>query len=269
MELCSSKNSVTGLDEKMTNQYPIYIPSRGRHDCCYVADILIREKAENIFIVVEPQDAIDYKKKYGSIVLIMDENNQGVAYARNFCKNHSIDFFKSNYHWQFDDNIKSFQRRLNNKNNKCSAIENISKVERTINLYKNIAVAGMGYTTFAFGAKHPISINKSPASGFIVNNRVNVNYRKGVPVDIDYTIQCLSKGYCSLVFNHLLIEKPTPLTMKGGCTEIEYGGDKREKRTLKLVEYWPDLVKIKYKYGRAGLSVKTLKITFKQEPILI
>lgn len=252
------------------NQYPIYIPSRGRADSCFVADLLIKENAANLFIVVEPQDYLSYKNKYGKIVISMDENNCGVAYARNFCKIHSIENFKSHYHWQFDDNIKSFRIRENNKNNKCSGINNICKVERTVNLYKNIAIAGMGYTTFAFGCKKSLSINKSPASGFIVNNKIPINWRKDVVVDVDYALQCLKIGFCTLVFNYLLIEKPPPFTMKGGCTEIEYGGDKREKRTLKLKEYWPDLVNIKYKYkyGRAGLRLSSFSLVFKQKPLL-
>lgn len=249
----------------MIPQYPIYIPSKGRATTCYVANILKREGLP-FTIAVEPKDADEYAAKYGTYnLLVIPENDNGVAYVRNCIKKHSI----SNgdlYHWQLDDNIKSFQRLIA-KRMPAQAAENLTYVENIINNYKNIAVAGMAYSTFAFGNVKDISINKSPASGFLVKNDIDIWWRKGVPVDIDYTLQCLSNGWCSIVFNKILIEKPSPLTMKGGCTEIEYGGGKREQRTMKLCEYWPDYVKPKYKYGRFGLTVGCLKYKFKQRPI--
>lgn len=252
-----------------SNSFPIYIPSRGRSGACKVADIFINEGINSFLIAVEPKEYNDYLKKYKPENLLkIDKDDCGVAYVRNFIKKHSIYSFKCKYHWQFDDNIKSFYTRVGAKNIKANALDNIIFIENYICNYNNIAVAGMNYTTFAFAEKKEIKINKSPASAFIVNNNCSVLYRKGVPVDIDYTLQCLSRNWCTVVFSRLLIDKPGPMKMPGGCTEIEYGGEKRKHRTLKLKEYWPKIVNIKYKYERYGLSIPPLNKIFKQVPLM-
>lgn len=245
--------------------YPIYIPSRGRAGLLILPKLL-KEAGLKFLFAVEPQDAPEYRKHYGAgSVIVMDKNDQGVAYARNFIKQFSISK-KEKFHWQFDDNIKSFQI-LNGKKYKSSPLHNISILEGFMNEHKNISHIGMAYCTFAFGEKKEYTVNKSPASGFLVNNSVELWYRKGVPVDIDYTLQALKKGWCTVVFERVLIEKPGPLQMKGGCTEIEYGGQKRLERTMKLKEYWPDYVDVKYKYGRYGLRVKQLGKLFPTKPV--
>jgi len=247
------------------NKYTVYIPSRGRAGIIILPKIL-SDLGINFFIAVEPQEAELYSKHYGSgRILVMAESDQGVAYARNFIKEHSAKNGEA-WHWQMDDNIKSFMV-LKEKKQKSNGLENIQTIENYADQHGNISHIGMAYHTWAFGKKKEMSINKSPASCFLVNNSVPISFRKGVPVDIDYTLQVLSKGYCTVVFEKILIEKPGPLKMKGGCTEIEYSGDKRFNRSLLLKKYWPDFIDIKFKYGRYGLVVKQLGKTFKSEPI--
>jgi hypothetical protein len=247
-------------------RFPIYLPSRGRPETCYTAHNLAKENIP-FFLVIEPQDKEIYSKFFKpEQLLVMSENDQGVAYVRNWIKDYSISRGEE-YHWQLDDNIRKFMK-LEGKRIPASIEENFSYIENYMDRYSNVAISGMAYCTFAFGDVKEVSINKSPASGVLVKNNVEVRWRKGVIVDIDYTLQCLTKGYCSIVFNRLLIDKPGPLKMKGGCTEIEYEGNKRELRTLKFIEYWPNYCKLKEKYGRKGLSVCCLGKKFLQRPIL-
>ena len=58
--------------------YVIYIPSKGRHDICLTAELLLKYNME-FFLVVEPQDRDNYVEKYGiDNVIFIDENNRGI-----------------------------------------------------------------------------------------------------------------------------------------------------------------------------------------------
>jgi len=114
------------------NKYTIYIPSRKRYEknLSLTANELLNDNI-NFKLVVEPQDKINYKNIFNNKVLVMDKNDMGIAYARNWIKQYSIDH-KEAYHWQIDDNIKNFKIRKNNKNIKIEGYKNLKKAEEFI-----------------------------------------------------------------------------------------------------------------------------------------
>lgn len=249
-----------------TPHLPIYIPSKGRADKCLTAQLLLKENV-NFSLVVEPQDADDYRLNFpGHEVIVMDQNNKGIAYARNWCKN--ISTLKGEpAHWQPDDNIKSFRVRKNGKNVICSVSEVLSPVELFFHSHKNVGMACLRHTMFAFSQTKDLSFNQCMYSAFITVNNIGFYFRDKTIEDADYTLQVLSSGLCTVIFNRLLMEKITTGKMKGGNTEISHGGDGRLLRAKMLCAQWPDCFSIRWKNGLPKVHPLGVWSRFKQRPV--
>lgn len=256
-------------------KYPIYIPSKRRSEPALTADIL---KQENIpyTLVIEPQEEKAYQAKYPGRCILLDKNDAGIAYARSWIKRYSKNQ-KESFHWQLDDNIKDFLIRKKNANKKSTAMYNMSFLEQTCDQYINIGLAGLIHNMFAFSHTQEIGINKQVYTCILVNNALNIFWRKGVVEDTDYSIQVLMyqrRLWCTLAFHRLLIVKPVTMAMKGGCTELEYGpnstygGDGRKARAKGLQKMWPGWFKTTYQYDRVKMLPSQIWRQFKQRPIL-
>lgn len=244
------------------NKYPIYIPSKGRSTTAHTANALLREDIPFHF-VVEPQDATDYEALFGkSRIIVMPEDNMGVAYARNFIKALSKDRGED-FHWQIDDNIRGFCKRSDGKNRGALLNDVLTEAENFVDRHENVGIAGLSHIAWAFKAKTYVSPNKQVYSCVLVRNDVPAQWRKGVVEDTDYSLQVLSLGLCTVLFNTLLIAKEKTMKMSGGNTEIEYSGDGRMNRSLGLQKMWPDAFKITYEYGRPKVKPSRIWSTFK------
>jgi len=248
-------------------KYPIYIPSKGRDNNCLTAELLNKY---NLFfyLVVEPQDFNKYKIRYGNKVIKMPKNNMGIAYARNFCKQDSITR-GYNWHWQVDDNIKYFGVRENNKNIKINPKECFSIIEHETLKYNNIGISGMKHHVFAFSASNDYSINRQCYSSVFINNDIDVYWRGKCVEDTDYSLQILFSGFCTILFNRVLMWKEDSLKMSGGNTEIEYSGNGRLIRSEGLQKLWPGIFEIGSKKNGA-ITIKPSRIwsKFKQRPLI-
>lgn len=244
-------------------KYPIYIPSKGRFEKNPTATMLMFEGIK-FYLVVEPQDAKEYQYRFQD-VLVMPENNRGISYVRNFAKNHSIKNGHT-HHWQIDDNIKSLMIRENGKNVRSRALGILEKVEFAMSKFSNIGGCGLKHHIFAFGATNPVDINKQIYSCILVNNKVPCFWEEDIVEDTDFSLQILNAGYCTLLFNRLLIEKMTTGSMKGGNTEISYAADGRAVRSLGLQSKYPGYFKVTTQHGRIKISPSRIWNTFKQRP---
>lgn len=246
--------------------YPVYIPSRGRSETCLTARILQSEGID-FFLVVEPQDFQKYVAIYGpGRCLELSANDQGLWFARNFCKTHSM-AKGDRRHWQLDDNIKNFRIREGRQNLKTQAGRCLSLAEFMTDRSRNIGISALRYSVFAFGCKDEISINQQCSSAVLVNNANGMSWRPGVVEDTDYSMQVLASGQCTLVFNRVLIEKAKTMTMKGGCTEIQYAGDGRRKFQLELQRLWPGTFELGIKEGRSYVRPSRVWRHFQQRPV--
>ena len=73
----------------MKNKYTIYIPSKKRSNNCKTA-IELQKEDINFKIVVEKNDLKNYLKFYNKKnIIVLDKENQGIAYARQFIKKYS------------------------------------------------------------------------------------------------------------------------------------------------------------------------------------
>jgi hypothetical protein len=259
--------SCIGVVRTHSVMYPVYVPSKGRADKRITTKFLEDAKI-SFYVVVEPQDAAKYLENYlPEQVLVMKENDQGIAYARNFCKEHS-QFNGDKYHWQIDDNIHNLGYRSNGKNRKASAEYIMGTAEAFLNRFTNVGGASLSHTMFAFAKKNSLDINKQVYSCALFCNNVPCSWKHDVIEDTDYSLQLLSKGYVTFLFNRLIMNKMATGVLKGGNTEISHGGNRRLLRSQKLAEYWPGWFKITEQYGRVKVAPSRIWKTFTQDPIL-
>jgi len=215
-------------------KYSIYIPSKGRAENCKTAEIL-EEEGLDFKLVVEPQDSEEYSKRFGKVrCVVMDKNDQGVAYVRNWIKTYSK-AHGEDHHWQIDDNIGWFKVREKGKNLKSSASKCLSKVEEFYDSFENIGIAGLAHTAFAFAYKVDFGVNKQVYSCVLIRNDLAIKWRPDTVEDTDYSLQVLMQDkfkWCTVLFYKILIDKAKTMSMSGGNTDLEYKKGGREKRSL-------------------------------------
>jgi hypothetical protein len=246
------------------NKYPIYIPSKGRSEKNPTIEMLSKEGIE-FFVVVEPQDFEAYSAKYPS-VLCMPENNRGLGYARNFCRNHSVKI-GATHHWQFDDNIRSLMVRSSTKNVRSPAAPLLRYIEKVMDDHENIGACGLKYHIFAFAARNTIDLNKQLSSGILVKNSIPCFWNDSIVEDTDFSLQILFAGYCTMLFNKILIEKIATGVMKGGCTDSTYKGTGRTDNQLALINKYPGHFELTNQYGRTKIRPSRVWNIFKQKPL--
>lgn len=221
-----------------TNKYTIYIPSKGRANVHKATKALV---GLNYLLVVEPQEYDEYCNVHSpERVLRLDKNNQGLAYSRNFIKNYSRSIGEEK-HWQVDDDIEGFKIRKSgfDRNEKVSAITCLSIVEYCIDIFSNVAIAGINSDIFAFSRKHAVQKNKLTCQCVLVDNNMVGEWAYGGVEDWHYTLTVLENGYCTLAFDHLMTYSPPPGKNPGGCTDVHYSEHVLRPMLEEFIKLWP------------------------------
>lgn len=252
------------------NKYNIYIPSRGRYEKNLTANLLTEEGIP-FKLVVEPQDAHNYFNAFGGErILILPDNNKGVSFVRNWIKDYSRGQ-GDEYHWQIDDDIRHFKRRINNKNVNSTAGGILKEVEDEVIRYSNIGAAGISSFVFAWASKEDIKVNKQVYTVMMFNNLPEVRFTKDTIEDLDYSLRLLLSGWCTLFFTRVMFEAMPTMKQSGGNTDIHFANDGRRKLYLQIMKDFPGWFQFKDKPTKNGiLSAKPSRIwkTFTQKPLL-
>ncbi len=235
----------------MNPRYPIFIPTKGRHE--YPLTIKAFERLGVSFrAVVQPQEYDRYAAVVAdpSSLLTLPAGVDGLVPTRNWIWDHAqalgVPFF-----WTFDDNIQNFYRLHRNVKAMVTDGTFLRVMEDFMDRYENVAILGMQYEFFVPRRQ------KSPA--FILNTRVysNMLIRAGIPFrnrgiyndDTDLCLRVLKAGWCTVEFIAFLAKKVTTMTVPGGNTPI-YQGDGRLLMAQSLQRQHPDVVTIVRKWGR-------------------
>ena len=246
-------------------KYSVYIPSKDRAVTILSAKMLHNFNVP-FKIVIEPQDKEKYCAEFKiEQLLVMNENDQGIAYARNFIKDYSIKNGEK-FHWQIDDNIKNLGVRLNGKSLKFPANQVLSMVESVTDLYDNVGGSSIMHEAFVFSQTTQINVNRQVYTAMLLNNDVPYRFRGGVIEDTDYNMQMLTNGYCTLLFTQLFMKKMTTGSMTGGNTDIHYGEGGRLIKVEKLAELWPNKFKPVLKKGLWRTAPSRVWSEFQQRP---
>jgi hypothetical protein len=249
-------------------EFPIYVPSRGRATLQKYTVFQLKESKLDFFLVVEPQDYDNYVKYHEEKhILMLPKNNMGIAYARNFCKDHSK-ALGAKYHFQIDDNINSFKILENGKKAKVSALNVLSHMSNIASSFSNIGGVGLFHSAFAFGKiRKTALINQQIFSCCLFSSENDIRWEDGIIEDTDYSIQMLNIGLCTILLTQVVMNKSTTMAMKGGNTEISYAANGRTLRSEALVKKYPGWFKIKEQYDRSKISPSRIWSSFKHKPI--
>lgn len=251
-------------------KYPIFILSKGRAKTCLTAQAFIAEGFTDFYLVVEPQDHEEYKKEMPQIKIeVLPYDNQGIVYVRNYIKEIS-QMNGDEKHWAIDDNISGMLKvvKENGKRKlvKTNFIEALKVCEEFVDRYENIGAAGISHQNFGLTKEKPFYLNQQVYSCALISNLDGFWYRDSVE-DTDYSLQILMSGLCTVLFNIFLIKKAPTMKMKGGNTEITYGGDGRLLRAKKLKAYWPKLIDYTIKDGKVKVLSSHIWRKFEQRLI--
>lgn len=197
----------------------------------------------------------------------LPKDNQGLAYSRQFCKDDSTKA-GAKYHWQLDDDIRSFLLRKQGGHEVLSSHDALSQIEAEVLRYKNIGQAGMNQNSWPPNYDRPIAINNLPVQAFLVNNSVKARFRLPILNDMDFTMQVLNEGFCTLLFDTLRTNCPPIGTNAGGLNDVYKKQEVILKSMQQIVKDNPSMSIDK---DEKGWHLKKNRIwsTFKQRPILI
>ena len=221
-------------------RYPIYVPSKGRTDKKALTCALLRRSGIPFSLVVEPQELEAYERVFGAeCILTLPENNKGLAYARTWIKKHAqrAGHFM---HWQFDDDIKQLRRWYKGKRVPAPAPAILAACEDFVDRYENIGAAGIRHQAFADKTR-PFLVNKFVYCVNLIRSDLPYQWRTDRD-DVDFSLQVLSGGWNTILFNSFFHEAPTTGTNVGGCEASCYRkSDGKIKSIRQLQRLWPAL----------------------------
>jgi hypothetical protein len=235
-------------------KYPIYVISRGRHDCLLTTKALTNMGCE-FNLVIEPHEIDGYKNvvpKNKIITLPFSSLGLGSIPARNFVWEHSMGLGHER-HWILDDNIEQFNRMNNNYQHRCDSPAYFYAMENFVDRYENIALAGPEYDFFCKAKCNwpAFRLNTRIYSTILIKNDLPFRWRGKFNEDTDLSIRVLKAGYATVLFLAFTQQKTQTMTMKGGNTDSVYNdGTDRLSFAESLVEQHPDCVRVTKKYGR-------------------
>lgn len=242
------------MSDQVVPRYPVYVISKGRHDCCLTARFFVKDRVD-FRLVVEPQERELYAREFGDdrlIVLPFSNLGLGSIPARNFVWEHAKAAGHER-HWIFDDNIRSLARFWKGRKIRCDSNTALVVVEDIADRYENVAIAGFNYTFFVSmtqGKITPFSLNVHVYSAILIKNDIPQRWRGRYNEDTDLCLQVLAAGMCTILVNAFAAEKMRTMTMRGGNSDQLYKGDGRLKMARSLERAWPGVVKVGRRYGR-------------------
>jgi hypothetical protein len=261
------QTQINNLHNLENPQYPIYVPSKKRANIAKTPQLLENLKQPYV-LVVEKEDLEEYKSVFPNAeYLVLPESNQGIIYARNEIKKNA-EKRSSEYHWQIDDDIRGTCFSINAKETNLPITQALSVAESCVQSYENIGSIGLRHMAFSRTEKHTIGFNKIVYTIQLLKTNTDIYFRDNTIEDVDYTLQLLNKGFCTVVLNRLLFKAPSTGSEVGGNTEIEHTREKRLLRAQNTANYWPE-AKWKIKDTSVGAKLGSTRIwsTFEQRPV--
>jgi hypothetical protein len=233
----------------VVTKYPLYVPSKGRADCCYTAEFLIRDQVP-FRLVVEPSEEKAYRAQFPDVeVLVTPKDDMRLLGVRNWIRDHSVSL-GAERHWQFDDNIVLMARWHQARRIKVDSKIGFAAAEEFTDRYTNIGLSGFNYDMFAVGKAPPFRVNTHVYSASLIKNDMPHTWRLLYNDDTDLCLQVLAGGLCTVQINAFVVKKLRTMIVKGGNTEDLYQGDGRLKMARTLERMWPGIVTTERRYGR-------------------
>jgi hypothetical protein len=239
-------------------RYPIYVPTKGRYrkGAALTVRFLMRDEVP-FRAVVEREEVPNYAPLVGEErLLILPQSGNGLLYARNWIKQHSIDEGHAR-HWQLDDNIRQVKRTWRGKRIPCNSGPAFAAAEDFADRYENVGLLGFNYEMFVMGPTRPAFVrNAHVYSCTLVDNSMPYRWRLVYNDDTDLCLQVLAGGLCTVLLNVFCCEKAATMKFHGGNTDALYQGDGRLRMARQLERMWPGVVTVDRRWGRPQHIVK-------------
>lgn len=250
----------------MQPRFPLYIVSKGRHQSRLTARAL-EEMQVPYLIVVEEQErdayaaVIDpakvlvldpaYQRDYDTFDDLGDSKSKGPGPARNFVWDHSIAAGHA-WHWVMDDNIQDFYRLNRNSKIRMGDGTAFRCMEDFVLRYKNVAMAGPNYETFAARRQvlPPFAANTRIYSCNLIRNDLRYRWRGRYNEDTDLSLRMLKDGWVTIQFYAFLQKKIQTQVLKGGNTAEFYAREGTLAKSKMLVDMHPDVASLVWRFGR-------------------
>lgn len=261
-------------------QFPLYIPSKGRHEYMVTSKALSKMGVRH-YVIAEPQEVDAYRRASSGLMcdiveldLSFKENYElcdslglskstGPGPARNFAWEHSKSL-GFDWHWVMDDNLQYFARMTRNERIKTNSPAMWRAMEDFVLRYKNVGMAGPNYSMFAFGASKlpPFITNTRIYSCNLIRNDLIYRWRGRYNEDTILSLDMLKAGWCTIQFNAFLQGKMGTQVLKGGNTDEFYHAEGKVQQGQKyadtgtlaksqmLVDVHPDLSRLVQKFSR-------------------
>lgn len=241
----------------MNPKYPVFIPSKGRYDSRLTIKMFDELKVPYT-VFVEKQEYDQYAKYVREDWLhILPHKDKGLTVTRNYIWDYAASQGYERF-WTFDDNISSLWRFNKNYKHLVTDGTPLCVIEDFVNRYENIAIAGMHYMWFLPRKQlfPPFFLNTRVYSNMLI--KTDIKDPQGKPYrnvtfyndDTDLCLRVMKDGWVTVLFNAFLINKATTMTIKGGMTDYYVQTEKRKQFVNELIEAHPDVVTMKWKYGR-------------------
>ena len=242
----------------MDYQIPIMIPSKARIGKTKTNKLLDEAGIPYCF-VVEKQDVKDYEK-LGKPLMVLEESNQGISYARDFILR-QMRKMKYDYFWMLDDDISEFGMVVNERNRKKDA-------KILIDLSKELLYLGPA-SLYCLAMSHlgwcsaPLEKNKVAMHCVFYDMKKceNINYdlRLKIREDVDLSFQAIFKGHGVIKYNKYYYNVAKMGSMPGGMTQW-YNQETEMHETWKICRKWPGLIEPLQKNNRIDVKINWSKI---------
>lgn len=250
----------------MNPRYPVYIPSKGRHDTRLTSKTLERMGVP-YHLVVEPHEYdqyaaviapahllildLAYQRTYDTCDDLGESKGKGPGPARNFIWDHAAATGAA-YHWVMDDNIQAVYRL--NRNTKIKVMDGSAFrcMEAFAERYTNVAMVGPHYEHFRprSVAWPPFQLNTRIYSCNLIRTDVPFRWRGRYNEDTILCLDMLKAGWCTILFNAFLQNKLATQRIKGGNTDEFYAIEGTRAKSEMLVKVHPDVSRLAWKFNR-------------------
>lgn len=222
----------------INNLWSMFIPSKGRPKA------RLPTLLPGSTIVVEPQEYATYKSCHPmSEIIVLPENNKGIAYVRNFILNHCRE---NNYKWfwMFDDDIGAFYQTVNRRliNIDASAALLLAQ-DSILSGSGNIGQASLEYAQFAWSPARPVKLSSGYCDVAVAINTENTRFcqyrgEMNLKEDRDFTLQVLKNGSRTMRCSHISFKAPKNGSNEGGL-KPQYDLKTKEREAVdRMVKYW-------------------------------
>lgn len=246
---------------------PVYIPSRGRWRWNHTHRALTAMRVPH-FVIVEDDEREAYTPTLSPFATLLilptrfqDEYDPcddlgtskrlGSGPARNFAWSHATERGHG-WHWIVDDNIRCWERLHRNQKIRFGDRSPFAIIEAFVSRYRNIAIAGPHYEMFVprRQARPPYKLNTRVYSCILIRNDLPFRWRCRYNEDVDLSLRVLKAGWCTVLFNAVLVMKMATQRLRGGNTDAFYAREGTLPKTAMLVRLHPDVSRFTRRWGR-------------------